>query len=42
MAWCEANAVDYVFGLAKNPRLIQAIATQLEHAKMDHEPPVSG
>ena len=37
MAWCEANAVDYVFGLAKNPRLIQAIATQLEHAKMDHE-----
>ncbi len=22
MTWCESNAVDYVFGLAKNPRLI--------------------
>jgi hypothetical protein len=22
MAWCEANRVDYVFGLARNPRLV--------------------
>ncbi len=25
MAWCEANRVDYVFGLARNDRLEQAI-----------------
>src|SRR5512138_2340265 len=26
MAWCEANGVDYVLGLAQNPRLVAAIA----------------
>jgi Transposase DDE domain group 1 len=26
MSWCEANGVDYVFGLARNERLIGAIA----------------
>ena len=26
MAWCEANRVDYVFGLARNPRLTGEIA----------------
>ncbi len=26
MAWCEANGVDYVFGLARNERLVGAIA----------------
>lgn len=29
MAWCEANAVDYLFGLARNPRLVAAIGAAL-------------
>ena len=29
MAWCEANRVDYVFGLARNERLVGAIADDL-------------
>jgi Transposase DDE domain group 1 len=29
MSWCEANAVDYVFGLARNERLIGQIADDL-------------
>jgi Transposase DDE domain group 1 len=29
MAWCEANAVDYIFGLAKNARLTGAIEAEL-------------
>jgi hypothetical protein len=29
MAWCEANAVDYLFGLAKNARLNAEIAADL-------------
>jgi hypothetical protein len=29
MAWCEANRVDYVFGLARNERLVGAIAQGL-------------
>src|SRR5262249_49894558 len=29
MAWCENNAVDYVFGLARNQRLERAIAGRL-------------
>jgi hypothetical protein len=29
MTWCEANDVDFVFGLAKNPRLCAAIKRQL-------------
>src|SRR5918994_4634051 len=28
-AWCEANGVDYVFGLARNQRLVGAIADDL-------------
>jgi Transposase DDE domain group 1 len=32
MAWCEANAVDYVSGLARNERLIGAIADELAAA----------
>ena len=32
MSWCEENAVDYVFGLAKNARLIRAIGGQLRRA----------
>lgn len=33
MAWCEANGVDYLLGLAKNPRLEKEIVTELEEAK---------
>ncbi|HXL83609.1 MAG TPA: IS1380 family transposase [Casimicrobiaceae bacterium] len=32
MAWCEANSVDFLFGLAKNDRLIAEIKTELELA----------
>jgi hypothetical protein len=32
MAWCEANRVDYVFGLARNARLEQRIAPALADA----------
>jgi Transposase DDE domain group 1 len=32
MAWCEANDVDYLFGLAQNPRLLKRIAEPLEQA----------
>jgi hypothetical protein len=33
MAWCEANGVDYIFGLAKNVRLTRAIGTELVEAR---------
>ena len=33
MAWCEANGVDYLFGLAKNKRLLAALAPALEQAQ---------
>jgi hypothetical protein len=33
MAWCEANDVHYLFGLAKNPRLVKQISKQLAAAK---------
>jgi hypothetical protein len=32
MRWCEANGVDYLFGLARNERLIDAIADELADA----------
>jgi len=32
MSWCEQNAVDYLFGLAKNARLIRAIGRELRVA----------
>ena len=35
MAWCEANGVDYIFGLAKNKRLARAIAAELIQAKKE-------
>jgi hypothetical protein len=31
--WCELNAVDYVFGLAKNQRLNEKIAAELAQAR---------
>ena len=36
MAWCEANGVDYVFGLAKNERLVTNIEGELALAAAEH------
>jgi hypothetical protein len=36
MTWCEANAVHYVLGLAKNKRLLRAIGAELEEARKEH------
>jgi hypothetical protein len=33
MAWCEANGVDYLFGLARNERLGQEIAAEMAQAR---------
>jgi hypothetical protein len=33
MSWCEANGVHFLFGLAKNERLIGAIASELAAAE---------
>jgi hypothetical protein len=33
MAWCEANAVDFLFGLARNARLVEEIAGELGQAE---------
>ena len=35
MAWCEANGVDYVFGLARNQRLVGVIADDLAAAELE-------
>ncbi len=32
MAWCEANGVDFVFGLARNERLVAEIESELDRA----------
>jgi Transposase DDE domain group 1 len=37
MAWCEANGVDYVLGLAQNTRLKAMIATEQEQAGVEFE-----
>jgi hypothetical protein len=37
MAWCEANDVDFIFGLAKNVRLIRAIGAELMEAKEESQ-----
>jgi hypothetical protein len=36
MAWCEAQGVDYVFGLAKNSRLLAAVQTELAQAQTQY------
>ena len=33
MAWCETEGVDFLFGLAKNDRLIAKIKAELDHAR---------
>jgi hypothetical protein len=35
MAWCERHRVDFVFGLAKNARLVAAIETELAAAQSE-------
>jgi hypothetical protein len=37
LAWCEANGVDYVVGLAKNKRLISILGKELHEAKLQFE-----
>jgi hypothetical protein len=36
MAWCEANRVHYVFGLARNPRLVAEVQADLAAAAAAH------
>jgi hypothetical protein len=33
MRWCEVNGVDYLFGLAKNARLLRVLGKELHEAK---------
>ena len=35
MTWCEANGVDYVLGLARNERLVGAVADELAVAEAE-------
>lgn len=37
MAWCEANEVDYLFGLARNARLVDHIQAELWWAEEEAE-----
>ena len=37
MSWCEGQGVEYVLGLAKNPRLKALIADELQQAKAEYE-----
>ena len=35
MAWCEANRVDYLFGLARNARLVGEIGAEMAQARTE-------
>jgi hypothetical protein len=35
MDWCERKGIDYVFGLAKNPRLLKEIGEELKTAEVE-------
>jgi Transposase DDE domain group 1 len=35
MGWCEAHAVDYIFGLARNARLVGTIEAELAQAQQE-------
>src|SRR3954454_4873628 len=37
LRWCEDNGVDYLIGLARNTRLVAAIAEELERARQQSE-----
>ena len=36
MKWCEEHDIDYVLGLARNPRLVRALGTQMREARSVH------
>jgi hypothetical protein len=35
LGWCEQNRVDYLFGLARNARLVRAIGAELQAAALE-------
>jgi Transposase DDE domain group 1 len=37
LSWCEANGVDYLFGLAQNKRLLALITAEQEQARQEFE-----
>ena len=37
MGWCEANRVGYIFGLARNSRLVEEIKGEREEAQRLYE-----
>jgi hypothetical protein len=37
MAWCETHRVDYVFGLARNSRLLEELAIDMAWAEDEHQ-----
>ena len=37
MSWCEERGLDYVFGLARNARLVRAVGGELHAARMAYE-----
>jgi len=37
MRWCEENGVDYLFGLAKNPRLLAEVQAELALAEAQYK-----
>jgi DDE family transposase len=37
LGWCEDSGVDYIIGLAQNPRLVEAIAAEQEQARQEYE-----
>jgi hypothetical protein len=37
MAWCEANRVDFLFGLQRNPRLVDELEPELVAARAEAE-----
>ena len=37
MAWCESQGIDFVFGLAQNPRLKKQIEAELAQAQKQYE-----
>ncbi len=37
MAWCEANGVEYLFGLARNIRLRRAIGEAMQQAHLEYQ-----
>lgn len=36
MAWCESQGIDYIFGLAQNPRLKKQIETEMAQAEKQY------